>query len=76
MRLHDAGDRRHHEHDHRYTDMKVKRKRQPVFKRLGLVLVWLGVLALLVPSYGDLPNPSWVLLPLGVTLYTLGWIRD
>lgn len=56
--------------------MKVKRKRQPVFKRLGLVLVWLGILALLVPSYGDFPNPSWVLLPLGVALYTLGWIRD
>ncbi len=53
-----------------------KRRRTSAFKRLGLVLVWLGAIALLIPSPGHFPNPSWVLLPLGVALYTIGWIRD
>ncbi|WP_167855869.1 hypothetical protein [Natronospirillum operosum] len=53
-----------------------KRRRTSAFKRLGLVLVWLGIIALLIPSPGAMPNPSLILLPLGVVLYTIGWIRD
>lgn len=55
--------------------MKIKRRRSSVFKRLGLVLTWLGILALMIPSPGDFPNPSWVLLPVGVALYTIAWVR-
>lgn len=55
--------------------VKVRRPRRSVFKRLGLVLVWLGVLALLVPVRGDFPNPSLVLLPVGIVLYTIGWVQ-
>ncbi|MCH8551935.1 MAG: hypothetical protein LAT62_08360 [Natronospirillum sp.] len=53
-----------------------KRRRTSAFKRLGLVLVWLGAIALLIPAAEGWIRPSMILLPLGVTLYTIGWIRD
>lgn len=55
--------------------VKVRRRRRSAFKRLGLVLVWLGILALLLPVQGDFPNPSLILLPLGIALYTIGWAQ-
>lgn len=55
--------------------MKTKKQRQSAFMRVGMVLVCLGVLALMIPSPGALPNPSLVLLPAGIVLYTIGWAQ-
>ncbi len=55
--------------------MKLKQRRTSAFKRLGLVLTWLGILALMIPSTGNFPNPSLLLLPAGIALYVIGWAR-
>lgn len=55
--------------------MRKPRRTSP-FKRLGLVLVWLGAIALLIPAAEGWISPSLILLPLGVTLYTIGWLRE
>lgn len=55
--------------------MVVRKRPHFRFRQLGLVLTWLGIIALMIPGNETIPSPSLILLPLGVTLFFVGWVR-